>query len=426
MMVIYFLINWADRANIGMCLPSIKKEFHLSNVQAGALASFYFIGYAFSQVPAGMFMGRIGARVMTSASMLIFSGITFLIGTAPGAAAMKWYRLGLGAFEGPAGIGAGALLKTWFPPREQATATGTFLASANVATMLVAPVCAAIIIHWGWRTVFYAFSVPGIIMAVIWYVFVRNWPEQSRFCNDGEQSYIRGSESGTALRQDRQESSMGWVDTLIRVRRGSRALDTNSQVFRTWSIWANALAYFFTSMVFNGMITWVPMYLLTERGFSMAGMGWLAALQPFGSIVGAIGGGWASDRLFRGRRKPMIFISLFAAVIIMYLLAHAPANTTLLAILLFLAGPSVGTASGLYISFPMGFTTRKTYPTGLSMVTTASAFGGFLSPLIVGYLLDAFKLFNVVFLFFGMTAAAAFICVSSTVEPLNWKGTERE
>jgi sugar phosphate permease len=363
---------------------------------------------------------------MTSLSMLFFSAVTFLTGTSPGAAALKWCRLGLGVFEGPAGIGLGALIKAWFPPKEQATAAAVYTSCGTVAMMVVPPIFAAVIVHWGWRMVFYLSAIPGVILVIIWYVLVGNRPEQSRFCNAVELSYIVGSESGTALRHDRQENSMGWVDTLIRARRGAKALDTNSQLFRTWSIWANALAFFFTSMVSYGILTWIPSYLFTERGFSMANTGWLAALHPLGSMVGAIGGGWASDRLWHRRRKPMMFISLIATMIIMYLLAQAPANTSILAFLLFLAGPSVGIAMSLYISYPMGLTTRKTYPTALAMVTTAGSFGGFLSPIIVGYLLDAFKVFSMVFLFFGMTAVGAFICVLSTVEPINWKGTEGE
>ncbi len=426
LMVLFFLINWADRANIGICLPSIQKEFHLSNMQAGALAGFFFIGYAFSQIPAGLFMARIGARVITSVSMVLFSAITFLIGTSPGAVVMNWFRLGLGFFEGPASVGAGALLKAWFPKKEQATATGIYLSSSNLAMIMVPPICAAIIIHWGWRYVFYFSAIPGVLIAIFWYILVRNRPEQSPFCNEGERAYILQSDHRTRAQKERMEKSMGWVDIVIRARRGDQALETNSRVMGTWSIWAAFFAFFFTSMVFNGMITWIPSFLVKERGFSLSHVGWLAALTPLGYVVGAIGGGWASDRLWRGRRKPMIFLSLIACGIIMYFLAQAPANTSILALLLFLAGPSVGIAMGLYISYPMGLTTRKTYPMALALVSTAGSFGGFLSPIIAGYLLDTFKVYSSVFLFFGITALAAFISIATALEPLGWKGTEAE
>ena len=60
LMFLFYLINYADRANLGVVLPYVKKEFALTNLQAGALASFFFLGYAIAQVPAGLIMGRVG------------------------------------------------------------------------------------------------------------------------------------------------------------------------------------------------------------------------------------------------------------------------------------------------------------------------------------------------------------------------------
>jgi sugar phosphate permease len=425
-MFLFFLINWADRANMGVVLPYVKKEFALTNLQAGALASFFFLGYAISQVPAGWFMGRIGARLMTSLSVFAFSVFTFLIGTSPGATAMKWFRFGLGLGEGPAGIGAGALLKAWFPHKEQATATGIYMAASQVALISVPPVCVAIMIHWGWRMVFYAFAVPGIIIAVIWYIFVRNRPEESPYCNSREQEYILQSSPEARSQEDPQAKSMGWVDVFIRVRRGMKALDSNSQVLRSWNVWADCIVFFFIGMCQSGMLTWIPSYLVNERHLSMIRMGLLAAVPFCGSFIGYAGGGWASDRLWRGRRKPMIFLTAIAAVIMMYLLANAPASQTILAVLLFLNGLAMSSSMSVYISYPMGLTTRKTFPTALGMVLTAGALGGFFSPMIAGYLLDAFKTFSAVFYFFALSLAMSFVFALTMVEPLQTIFAEKE
>ena len=156
-------------------------------------------------------MGRIGARLMTSLSVFAFSVFTFLIGTSPGATMMKWFRFGLGLGEGPAGIGAGALLKAWFPRKEQGTATGIYMAASQVAVISVPPICVAIMIHWGWRMVFYSFAVPGVIIAVIWYILVRNRPEESPHCNAREQEYILQSspEGASAGRPSDQIHGLG-------------------------------------------------------------------------------------------------------------------------------------------------------------------------------------------------------------------------
>ncbi len=425
LMFLFYLINHADRANIGVVLPYITKEFHLTHLQAGTLASFFFLGYAISQVPAGLIMSRIGARVMTSLSVFAFSVFTFLIGTAPGATAMKWFRFGLGFGEGPAGIGAGALLKAWFPHKEQATATGIYMAASQVALISVPPVCVAIMLHWGWRAVFYAFAVPGVIVAIIWYILVRNRPEQSSFCNSGEREYIAQSRPEVASKEDLQAKSIGWVDKFIRVRRGMIAIDTGVAVFRSWNVWADCIVFFFMGMCQYGMLTWIPTYLVNERHFSVIRMGWLAAVPYCGSFIGFAGGGWASDRFWRGRRKPMMFLTAIVAVIMMYLLANAPASQAVLAILLFLNGLAMSSSMSVYISYPMGLTTRRTFPTALGIVSTGGSLGGFFSPMIAGYLLDVFKNFSAVFYFFAFALAMTFVFALTMVEPLQTVGAEK-
>ena len=69
------------------------------------------------------------------------------------------------------------------------------------------------------------------------------------------------------------------------------------------------------------------------------------------------------------------------------------------AILLFFNGLAMSSSMPVYMSYPMGLTTRKTFPTAMGMVSTAGSLGGFFSPMIAGYLLDVFKSFSVGLLF---------------------------
>ncbi|HVN97906.1 MAG TPA: MFS transporter [Syntrophorhabdaceae bacterium] len=426
LMFLFFLINQADRANIGVVLPFVRKEFALTNLQAGALASMFFLGYAVTQIPAGLFMGRIGARLMTSLSVFVFSVFTFLIGVSPGATAMKWFRFGLGVGEGPAGIGAGTLIKAWFPHKEQATATALYMNAAPIAFILAPPTCIAIMMQWGWRGVFYCFAIPGIIVAAIWYILVRNRPEESRFCSQGERDYIVQSAGGMRSKIGPQITSMGWLDKCIRVRRGMTALDTPGQVFQSWNVWADCFIFFFAAMCQWGMLIWIPSYLVNERHLSMVRMGLLAAVPNIGSFLGAFFGGWTSDKLLGGRRKPMIFLTAIGTIVMMYLLAHAPASQGILAFLLFFNGFATGSSMSIYISYPMGLTTRRTFPTALGLVSTAGSIGGFLSPMVAGYLLDTFKTFNVVFYFFALALGMTFLFALTMVEPLETLSAEKD
>jgi MFS family permease len=122
----------------------------------------------------------------------------------------------------------------------------------------------------------------------------------------------------------------------------------------------------------------------------------------------------------------MMFLAAAAGIILMYLLANAPASQAILAVLLFLNGLAMTATWSLYVSYPMGFTTAKTFPFALSIGSTAASLGGFFSPMIAGYLLDVFKSFSVVFYFFALTFVITFVLPMTTVEPLQTIGAEKK
>ncbi|MGA2991809.1 MAG: MFS transporter [Candidatus Korobacteraceae bacterium] len=100
-LAVFYTLVYADRANIGVVLPLIQSEFKLSNLQAGSLASMFFVGYAITQIPAGFWYSKFGVRGLLSIALVLTSVFTSLIGTARSAAMIKLYRAGLGMAEGP-------------------------------------------------------------------------------------------------------------------------------------------------------------------------------------------------------------------------------------------------------------------------------------------------------------------------------------
>ena len=78
-----YVVCMADRANIGAVLPFIREEFHLDNFTIGAISSFFFLGYAVSQIPAGLIMGKKGTRAVVSNGTVGGSSTTGRIGRVP-------------------------------------------------------------------------------------------------------------------------------------------------------------------------------------------------------------------------------------------------------------------------------------------------------------------------------------------------------
>lgn len=416
----FYFINFADRTNIGIVLPMIQKEFQLSNFEAGSLMSFFFLGYAISQIPAGLFMSKFGTRGMVSLSILGFSVFTYLLGLSANATMMRWFRLGLGLFEGPSPVGGSSTIKNWYPPNEQGTASGVFMAATSLALMTVPPLAVWIMINHGWRSVFFWFAIPGILLSVMWYFMVHSRPGDSPYCNQAEVEYICNSgrlDSAISSNEIKPKKSLGWIDKVIRAKK-VKALETNAEVFKSWNIWGAAFTYFFICFVTYGIMTWIPSYLVNGKGYSFAKMGWVAISPWAGALAGQILGGWLSDKILLRRRKPMqIFGPLCFAITLVFLI-NAPNDATLLSVILFLTCGLLNMAWPMYFAYPMGLTTGNTYPTAISIVTSVGNMGGFFSPMIGGYLLDVYKSFDVIFIFLGVCALISVLTVLTIDEPI--------
>jgi len=410
-----YAINYADRTNIGIALPFITKDFGLSNFQAGTLASMFFLGYAITQIPAGFWYARFGTRGLVSLSILGFSFFTYLIGTCGSAVGIKWARLGLGFFEGPTPVGCTSTINNWFPPREKATATGLYIASTMFAPIMVPPLCVWVALTYGWRYIFYFFAIPGLIMSIVWWVLVRNKPEESRAVSEAEVALIR-DRTVQEVRPGRRKD-LGWLDTLIRAKKVD-PIESTGKVFKSWNAWGDTLAYFLMVSVLYGLLTWIPSYLVREKHFSFMKMGLVAAAPWIGGFVGSIAGGWLSDKVLLKRRKPTMLFTALTTAVMMGVLTHLPESAGLVTLALGLTGFLLNVGWPAFTAYPMGLASGRTYPVAIGLVNSGGNLGGFFSPMIAGYLLDRFHAFGYVFSYFGVAALLGFLVILTLDEPV--------
>jgi MFS transporter, ACS family, glucarate transporter len=419
MIYLTYMIAGADRANIGVVLPEIRKDFHLSNTDVGALASLFYITYALIQIPAGYVFERFGIRKIFVGSLILTSLATFFTGASGSAFQIKASRALLGVAEGPINIGIVSTINRWFPPQEKGLATGVFISSIKFAPAFVPPLCAWLMLHYGWREVFYIFAAPGFVSAFLWYRLVRDDPSEVKKCSPAEQAYIKnsapvGSDTSKVGAISTQTRS-AWLDQLIRLREID-LLKTNSEILRSWNVWACALGYFFMVGITYAIMTWVPTYLVTVKHFSIMKMGIVASAPWVGAIVGNLLGGWLSDNFFDKRRKPVMLITSATTVIMMYTLIEAPSEPTALAALFFLAGILLNLGYSTFLVYPMGIATKEKVPFAASIVNFAGSLGGAFTPFVVGVFLDKFN-WDWVFGLLALSSLITFFLVLSMIEP---------
>ena len=419
MIYVTYMIAGADRANIGVLIPVIRQDFNLSNTDVGALASLFYISYAIIQIPAGYLFQKFGVRKLLVGSMVLTSLATLVTGLAATTLQLKLARFVLGAAEGPINIGIVSTINRWFPPQEKGLATGVFMSSIKFAPAFVPPLCAFLMLHFGWREVFFIFGIPGFVCAALWYFLVRDDPSESRRCSPAEVAYIKDSprqDAGNSTTQPKQAASPpDWIDGLIRTR-DVDLLQTNKEVLRSWNVWACALGYFFMVGITYTIMTWIPTYLVSVKHYSIMKMGLVASAPWVGAIVGNILGGWLSDRVFARRRKPVMLITSAATVLSMFALIHAPAAPLALSAMFFCVGVLLNLGYSTFLVYPMAIAAKERVPFTASIVNTAGSLGGAFTPFVVGVLLDKFS-WTWVFGLLAATSLLTFVLVVSMIEP---------
>ncbi|WP_029616093.1 MFS transporter [Pseudomonas sp. PAMC 25886] len=411
-----YTVAAADRANLGVALPFIRQEFEMSNAQAGGLVSLFLLAYALAQLPSGFAFGRFGVSRILPGAMVLTSLLTGLVGTASSLLALKLYRLGLGVAEGPLPISMTTTINNWFPAREKGTASGIFLSAVKFGPVIVPPLCAVIISVWGWREIFYFFAIPGIVLAVVWYFMVADHPSRSRFVNQAELQYIV---EDTAITQTaRVHKTPAWVEKLDRMirTRDEKRLETNREVFKSWNVWGCATSYCFQLGVSSMLLAWIPTYLMTVKQFSIMNMGLVSAAPWVGAVLGNLLGGWCSDRLMGGRRKPGMLLSAVGTSLMMYLLINSPAEPLPYGLLLMLTGVVLSLGFSSYMVYPMGLTTKKTFPISNAIVNMIGQLGAAATPFITGLLLDNYG-WNYVFAWLAIGSFISFIILLTIAEP---------
>ncbi|HEY2608856.1 MAG TPA: MFS transporter [Paraburkholderia sp.] len=417
-------IACADRANFGIALPFLKKEYGISNTQAGVIVSLFSFAYGFVQIPVGLVYKRLSEKTtgfLFAVFVILTSVFTGLMGTTSSVFLLQAYRVGLGLSEGPLGIGCTNVINRWFPAREKGTATGLWIAASKLGPLIVPSVCILVIQLWGWREIFFVFAIPGILFAIAWMVLVTNSPSGNRFCSPAEQRYILDGMS--ANRGDKpapraaQTARIPYLDAINRTKRVPQ-LETLRQVFRSWNILGVALGYGCMIGISNIFMSWIPTYLVTVKGFASVKMGFLASAPFLGAVAGNMLGGVISDRLLGGRRKPMMMLGALGTVIMMAMLIDAPDSAAYLGITLLISGLMLGIGFAGYSAYPMGLATKSTYPTAFGIVNCLGQIGGACAPLAVGILLDRYS-WTSVFMYMVGTALLCLLLLTSVVEPID-------
>ncbi|MBV9862701.1 MAG: MFS transporter [Alphaproteobacteria bacterium] len=282
-------LNYMDRSTLAIGNLKIREEFGINATAIGALQSFWAITYGIAQLPSGYLLDRIGPKVLVGGTMILWSLAQAAGGIASSYLQLLWARVGLGATEAPCFPSATRSTSDWFDVKDRGTPSGVYTSGAYIGPALAPPILTALMLAYGWRVMFVAMGLAGIVAALFWFLIYRD-PKATPLSLEDEE-YLRFNRDANSSVSVRQWSSL----------------------FRFRAMWALMLGAFCTGYITWMYQTWLPAYLEMQQHISIAKTGFLASIPLICAFFGALSGGWASDWLHRrgmelvqSRRLPLI------------------------------------------------------------------------------------------------------------------------
>ena len=338
-------------------LPVVMRELAIGATVAGWVVSAVFGAQIVASVPAGLALDRFDGRVVLGLATvgLAVAGVWGAASAASGDVGSLVASRLLGGAASIAVWNAGVTtIGTAFDAEHRATAVGAFTA-ASPAGFALGHLTGPIVAGIDWTAPFAVYGLLAVVpLVAAWVLF----PESR---TDGkEDGRTRGEEAN------------------LRDLRG---------VFASHGVRALAATVFAAMSVYVLLNSWMPTYLAEELGASLTTGGLVVAVLPATGILSRTGGGVVSDRLFDGRRRPVVVLSFLVPLPLIGALAGLETVLAALVVLVF-AGLFVQLAVGVLFTAAGESVAPAIAGTAVAVVTTAGAIGAFTAPLIAGVLVD--------------------------------------
>lgn len=365
------IINFLDRSSLSIANSTIRSELGLTATQMGLLLSAFSFGYGLCQLPIGFVLERLGIKKAYGFGLFIWSVAQALTGMVTTFPQLMAARIVLGVGESPQLPTGVKVVNDWYNVRERGVPMGIVNMSGALGPAIAPPLLTMIMLYLGWRYMFIALGVLGIVVSFVWLAYYRNRPEAD--LSKDEIDY---------LDDGNPPSNSGKI-----------TLADFLALFKQRSMWGMIVGFNGVGYMVWLYVNWLPAYLQQSRGLSLANTGFVAAIPFLFGAFGMIVNGYASDWLLRHgadkmkSRKWLICIGLLFAAI--FTLPAAYTDSTVMAVAyISMALFSVHFAG----TSAWGLILVSTPSRLVSSVTGIQNFGGFIggmiAPVLTGIIVD--------------------------------------
>lgn len=259
----FMLINFSDKAIIGLAAVPIMEELKLTPSQFGLVGSSFFLLFAISSVIVGFICNRVQSRWVLLVMGLVWALTQFpMVGTVS-VGTLVACRIILGAGEGPAYPVALHATYKWFPNELRTLPTAVIAQGAGIGIMVALPLLNLIIVHYSWHWAFGALGIAGLLWTLAWALLGR---------------------------EGRLGEAVG-ITHSSEPRIPYRRLLFNPTIVASWC------AYFGAYWALSLSLSWQAAYFMKGLGFAQSAVGILTALTSGLGVIAVVGLGWYSQRL---------------------------------------------------------------------------------------------------------------------------------
>jgi MFS family permease len=360
LLFMFMVINFADKAVIGIAAVPIMQELRLGPRQFGLIGSSFSLLFAVSSVATGFLANRVQTRWL-----LLVIGFTWALTQFPmigpvGFETLVACRIALGAGEGPASPVALHSAYKWFPDELRTLPTAVIVQGGAIGVLVALPLLNWIMVRWTWHWAFGSLGLSGLVWCALWLAF--------------------GSlNSGSVMARDKAQSSqrVGYAQLLL-----------SPTILACWA------AAFGANWALSLSLSWQGAYLIKGLGLAQSAIGFLGALTAGGSAVVMLATGWYSQRLLsrgvssRLARGVLGGLSVFLGGAALAMLPYVPGTHVKIALMM--VGVALPSAIYIISNAVVGEITPAAQRGALLAIGAAVAgSAGLLAPYIMGSVIES-------------------------------------
>jgi MFS transporter, ACS family, hexuronate transporter len=369
-------INYLDRQIIGLLKPTLEQEFFWSESDYGKIVMTFSAAYTLGFLIFGRLIDKIGTKLGYLISIIVWSVAAIFHAAVRTTTGFHIARGALGIGEAgnfPAAIKAVA---EWFPKKERAFATGIFNSGANIGAVVAPILVPWLLTAYGWREAFWITGAVGFIWVIFWLIYYDVPSKQKRLSKE-ESDYIHSDVESQQNPADMKP--IKWT-ALFGIR-------------QTWAFVAGKML---TDPIWWFFLFWLPSYFSSTFSLNFSKPSLHIAVIYTMTTIGSIGGGYLSSYfirkgwpVFKARKTAML---IFAICVTPIMLAQFATNAWTAVLLISIAAAAHQAWSANIFTTASDMFPKRAVSSVVGIGGMAGSAGNILFPIIVGTILDHYKL----------------------------------